>query len=95
MANFSNIKSILATPEFRDRSVEVKLMGGLATFKIDAARDNAPRIAHQPEDRPGEFLIEHDVTRTEQKILNLTALFEKDLITKEEFEKAKQNILQG
>ena len=90
-----DIKSILSTPEFRDRSVEVKLMGGLASFKIDAARNNAPRIAHHPENRPDKFLIEHDISQTEQKILNLTALFEKDLITKEEFEKAKQNILQG
>lgn len=91
----TDIKSILSTPEFRDRSVELKLMGGLASFKIDTTRNNPMQISHHPDDRSDRFLIDHDINRTEQKILKLTALFEKDLISKEEFDKAKQNILQG
>ena len=91
----SDIRSILATPEFRDRSVEIKLFGGMASFKVNASQGTQPRIAHTPEKDSDRFLIEHDINETEQKIIKLTALFEKDLISKEEFEKAKQNILQG
>ncbi len=93
--NTSDIRSVLAMPEFRDRTVEVKIMGGLASFKIDAAQNNTMQIAQNPETMSDKFLIDHDIDNIEQKILKLTALFEKDLITAEEFEKAKQNILQG
>jgi len=91
----TDIKSILAMPEFADRSVEVKLLGGLATFKIDVAQSRAPQIAHTPDTSTDPLFIEHDVIKTEQKLLKLTALYEKELINKEEFEQAKQNILQG
>lgn len=91
----TDIKSILAMPEFADRSVEIKLLGGLASFKIDSAKNPTAQIAQSSDSGPDKFLIEHDVVKTEQKLLKLNALFEKDLITKKEFEKAKQNILQG
>lgn len=91
----SDIRSILATPEFRDRSVEIRLLGGMASFKVNAPQDTQPRIAFTPEEGSDKFLIDHDINNTEQKIIKLTALFEKDLISKEDFEKAKQNILQG
>lgn len=91
----SDIKSILSTPEFRDRSVEVRLLGGLASFKINAAQPGTAQIAHHPDKENDPLLIEHNINNTERKILELTALYEKDLISKEEFEKAKMNILQG
>lgn len=91
----SDIKNLLSMPGFQDRSVEIRLFGGLASFKITAKENRQVLIAHQPSTHPGRFLIENDINRTEQKILNLTALFEKNLITKEEFEKAKLNIIQG
>lgn len=91
----SDIRSILSMPEFKDRTVEIKLLGGLASFKINAAADTLPRIEHYPDRHTDQFLLEHDINHTEKKLLKLTALYEKELISKEEFEKAKQNILQG
>ncbi|CCK79157.1 MULTISPECIES: hypothetical protein [Desulfobacula] len=91
----TDIKDILSMPEFQDRTVEVKLMGGLASFKITPKDNHALRIGHHMPAHPNRLLIEDAVNRTEQKILELTALFEKDLITREEFEKAKQNLIQG
>lgn len=91
----SDIKSVLAMPEFQDRTVEVKLLGGLASFKIDAAPEHRTAVEHHPKKESEKFLIGHGMNKSEHRILELTALFEKDLITKEEFEKAKLNILQG
>ncbi len=91
----SDIKSVLAMPEFKDRTVEVKLMGGLASFKFNAAQNHQAQIEHQSQSDTQNLLIGNDVHHIEQKIIKLTTLFEKDLISKDEFIKAKQNILQG
>lgn len=91
----SDIKDILAMPEFRDRTVEVKFLGGLASFKIGAKENPQMRIDHHPSSQTDRLLLENDISRTEQKILKLNALFEKNLITKEEFDKAKQEFIQG
>ena len=34
----TDLRQILSAPEFQDRTVEVKLLGGLATFKIKARK---------------------------------------------------------
>ena len=93
--NSSDIKNILLMPEFRDRTVEVKLLGGLASFKITAKDNQQVLIDHHLSTPSERLLIENDINKTEQKIFKLTALFEKDLITREEFDRARQNIIQG
>ncbi len=91
----SDIKSVLAMPEFKDRTVEVKLMGGLASFKFNAAQTNNPQIEHHSQSETQNLLIGDDIHHIEEKIIKLTTLFKKDIISKEEFDKAKQDILQG
>lgn len=91
----SDIKDILSMPEFQDRTVEVRLLGGLASFKIKASENRQMLIDHNSSTPQQKLLIENDIQNTEQKIVRLTALYEKDLITREEFEKAKQDIIQG
>lgn len=97
--NSSDIGSFLSTPGLEDRTIEVKFIGGLASFKISPKENGQPRLGQNPAISPDSNRLvgtAHDMTdMTEQKILKLTSLFEKDLITKEEFEKAKQKILQG
>ncbi len=90
--NSAQIKDILAMPQFQDRTVEIKLLGGIASFKITPETNQQTLIDHS---YSNTLMIENDINKTEQKILRLTTLFEKDIITKEEFEKAKQNIIQG
>ncbi len=90
--NSAQIKDILAMPQFQDRTVEIKLLGGIASFKITPETNQQALIDHS---YSNTLMIENNINKTEQKILRLTTLFEKDIITKEEFEKAKQNIIQG
>ncbi|WP_299979033.1 SHOCT domain-containing protein [Desulfobacula sp.] len=91
----SDIKDILSMPEFRDKTLEVRILGGLASFKI-TAKENQQLLIDHPLSTPSDrLLIGNDIDKTEQKILKLTALFEKDLITRAEFDKARQNIIQG
>ena len=95
-ASSSSLREVLATPEFQDRAVEVKLLGGLASFNIKAKENSTALL---PEHTEAGFqdarLIEDAVTRAERKMLELNTLYEKNLITREEFEAARQTIIQG
>jgi hypothetical protein len=73
-------------------------MGGLASFKINANDEDSRRLlSYSGPDKPSRNpqLIESDTDRTERKMAQLNTLYEKDLITKEEFDKARQSIIQG
>ncbi len=90
--NSAQIKEILSMPQFQDRTVEIKLLGGIASFKITPETNQHTLIDNN---YSNTLLIENDINKTEQQILKLTTLFKKDIITKEEFDKAKQDIIQG
>ena len=91
----SDIKDILSMPQFRDSTVEVNLLGGMASFKIPPETDYQPRLGYNDSNSSEMLMLENDINKTEQKILRLTGLFKKGIITKEEFDKAKQDVLQG
>ncbi len=94
-AGSSDIQTVLSMPQFKDRAVEIKLAGGLATFKLDAPKQTAIQIGQSDPAGRDPVLLEHNTRRTEEKLYTLNSLFEKKLITKEEFEKAKQELFQG
>ena len=94
-SNSSDIGNFLSKPGLEDRTIEVKLIGGLASFKISPRENGQVRLEQNPVIPSGNLIGEAVTDATEQKILKLTALLEKDLITQEEFETAKQKILQG
>lgn len=96
-SNASDISSFLSSPGLEDRAIDVKLIGGLASFKISPSHKGANHIDVDKNlpSPPIQLLTEATVDLTEQKILKLIGLFEKGLITEDEFEKAKQKILQG
>jgi len=91
----SSLSEVLGMPEFQDRAVEIRLLGGLASFEIKAKEHpllpNATSLCPYSDDR----LIESAGDRAERKMLELNGLYEKDLISKKEFEKARQRIIQG
>ncbi len=91
----SNLKEMLSMPQFNNRTVEVKLLGGLATFKLDANQDHPGQLEHRASSDPDMPLIGRSSNEIERKILELTSLYDKNLITEDEFKKAKQSILQG
>ncbi len=92
----SSLSEVLGAPEFQDRAVEVRLLGGLASFEIKAKQQTTPML-EQPEDSlyPNAKLIESAVDQTERKMLQLNTLYEKNLISREEFEAAREKIIQG
>lgn len=93
----SSLSEVLGAPEFQDRAVEVRLLGGLASFEIKAKQTPSAPLLEQPEDSlyPNAKLIESSVDRAERKMLELNTLYEKNLITREEFETAREKIIQG
>jgi hypothetical protein len=94
--NSTDLRDVLSTPEFQDRTVEVKLLGGLASFKIKAKENSNMLLDHSSgPNHNGTHLIEDTANRAERKMVELASLYEKELITKEEFETARQNIIQG
>lgn len=95
-SNSSDIGNFLSRPGLEDRTIEVKLIGGLASFRI-SPKENGQLSPDKKAALPTtvHLLSETAVDMTEQKIMKLIILFEKNLITEEEFEKAKQKILQG
>jgi hypothetical protein len=94
----TDMKAILSMPQFQGKTVEIKLLGGLASFKIkpdDNRQPLHPLIENPSIGSGNNFLIGNETNQIEDKIIKLNALYEKDLITQKEFDKAKQNIIQG
>lgn len=93
------IQDIMSNEQLKNRNVEISFMGGLASFKINSKEQDAGRLlaSPEPDGHPSADirLIETDGDRAERKMNQLNALYEKDLITKEEFDKARQSIIQG
>ncbi len=83
------LHKIVTSPLFRGQSVEVSLLGGMASFKIDRSAAETPAIAAPPKvlqlNAPGDNCI--------QELTSVAELFENDLITSEEYNKAKKVIL--
>ncbi len=90
----SQLRDILSVPEFQDRTVEVRLLGGLASFTVKA-RENTPMLLDHDTNYPNAHLIESAVDRAERKMLEINTLYEKNLISREEFDQARQSIIQG
>lgn len=84
-----SLRQTLQSPLFNGRSVEVSLLGGLASFKVGGTH-GAPALGPGTH-RPGNQLEDPDTVRL-REIKELAYLLKNDLITREEYEKAKQQI---
>lgn len=91
----SDISRFFSMPGLEDRTIDVKLLGGLASFKISPRENGHTCLEQNPVVSPAGLINDTISHETEQKILKLTTLLEKNLITTEEFETTKQKILQG
>lgn len=90
----SDIRKILSLPEFQNRTIEIKLLGGLTSLKIEPDTRQIPKIDHSASNQTRQLFYD-STHHIETRILELNTLFEKDLISKEEFKNAKHEILQG
>lgn len=75
------IKDIIGDASLKGKTVEVSFMGGMASFKIG---DSQPGNIKQLEDPGSEKVI---------SITELANLYEKELITSDEYDRAKEKIL--
>lgn len=93
----SDLRAILSMPEFENRSIEIKLIGGLAAFKISPELIPHTTEPEQTKTLPTSsklLLPETGTNPAEQKLMKLISLFEKGLITEDELKKAKEKILE-
>ncbi len=91
-----SLREMLKNPMFNGRSVEVSLLGGMATLKLGQPKGSLPALEnHSAVDIPQ---IEDPETARQREISELSELarlLEKDLITVDEFNRAKQRLLNG
>ena len=94
-AEGKSLREMLRNPVFRGRSVEVSLLGGMATVKLGQPSP-LPAIEHDASvDIPR--LENPDAPRNPEvsDLAELARLLEKDLITVDEFNRAKRQLLKS
>jgi hypothetical protein len=84
---------ILKSPAFSGKSVEVSVLGGLASLKIGEPKNSRKQLAIHPDSLVPQ-LEDPDTTKV-REVLELARLLEKNLITPEEYHQAKQKLLKG
>lgn len=87
-----SLRDMLRSSEFRGRSVEISLLGGFASMKINDAGGPGPSVLESRTVGPAHQL-EDGATQRIRELSELARLLEKDLITPEEYESAKQQLL--
>lgn len=90
-----SIGEMLRNPMFNGRSVEVSLLGGMATVKL--GQPTRPPVIGHDETIDIPRLEDPEVSRRREvsELAELARLLEKDLITVDEFNRAKRQLLGG
>lgn len=83
------LKDILRDPLFEGRSVEVTLLGGLASFKLGQPRET---LTIEPPASEGPRQIQDSTTRHAEELNRLALLLKQDLITIDEYLEKKKDI---
>lgn len=94
-AEGKSLRDMLRNPMFNNRSVEVSLLGGMATVKLGQS-SGAPALEHNSTiDLPR--LEDPDTIQNREivELAELARLLEKDLITVDEFNRAKRHLFNG
>jgi len=94
--NTREIQEILAIPQLQGRNVEIKLLGGMASFKIDSGNPSMsnPLALEQSPASQGDPvpLLTSASESPDKRLSDLAQLYLSDLITREEFDLAKEKI---
>ena len=87
------LKDIEESAIFKNRSFEVRLLGGMASLRF--GRPDSPRAIENAAAEPHgpRYQLEDPETLQIRKLTALADMLEKNLITPEEFSRAKQKIL--
>jgi hypothetical protein len=84
-----NIGEVLNSDRFKGQTVEVNLLGGLASFKVGL--DSGPRLLNDGESTAVPQLEDAETIRI-RELTELAKLLQGGLITRDEYEKAKHQI---
>ena len=87
-----NLRDTLNSPLFRNKSVEVSLLGGLAQFRVGQS-SHPPLLDQNNPDSPQQ--LEWSGDTQVQELTELARLLQSGLITPDEYEKAKQKIFRS
>jgi hypothetical protein len=85
-----SLGEMLRSPIFHGRAVEVSFLGGMATLKLDKPHSED---LLELEGQPTALQLEDPESARIREISALAQLLDKDLITLDEFTKAKQRLL--
>ena len=83
------LREMVNSPLFHGRSVEVSILGGMASFKI--GKDSNP-LALPDTNRKTSNLLEDPASARIRELSELVRLLENDLITLEEFNSVKRQL---
>lgn len=97
----TDIKEVLNHPAFQNRNVEIKLLGGMASFKIDSTGTVLPgqEQINLIQDQSGQShayqlpQLEDGHRNIEQRLSELADLYNKEMIDDNEYDMAKKRIL--
>lgn len=87
-----SLRETLNSPLFRNKTVEISLLGGLAQFRVGQS-NSRPLLDQDQADRPQQ--LEWSGDTPVQELTELARLLQSGLITPDEYEKAKQQLFRS
>ncbi len=94
--NAKKLREVLSDPVFRDRAVEVKLLGGMASLRLGQPLPDSdherPQMLHL-DDSQRVMQLEDPEAQRMRRLDQLVRLLEKELISPEEFSQLKDEVL--
>ena len=88
-----NFSELLRLPMLEGNSIEVSFLGGIASVKVESPGAKALPMAYGAAELPRQ--LEAPGASRVRELTELAGLFEKRLITLEEYETSKKQILEG
>lgn len=86
----TDLEGILRNPDFADKNLEIRLLGGLASLRMG---DENPKPLNSGVTNP--LLLESPQSLRIRELTELGTMYEKNLLTLEEYEMAKKEIFQN
>ncbi|MDZ7833367.1 MAG: hypothetical protein U5L07_16605 [Desulfobacterales bacterium] len=87
------VAKLLELPELKDRRVEVNILGGLASFKIDNQNSDTHWPAIEQESPSSVYQLDDPERMRVRELSELARLLEKNLISFEEYDRAKNALM--
>lgn len=94
--NTEKLREVLSDPVFRDRGVEVKLLGGMASLRLGRPLPDSDYEGPQMlslDDSQRVMQLEDPEAQRMRRLDQLVRLLEKELISPEEFSQLKNEVL--